>query len=126
MILIGSIVGAALVCAAGGVYAGLRVEEQVTVTDNHAQGSLASARNSTDGFQYIGCWSAGWSGTQYTWCEARGADGTWGACLSYDKDIAAAAQSTNGDSWLSFWWDPDGTCYLVQTANASHYGPKQP
>src|SRR5688572_31813526 len=112
---IASICAVVSLCVAGGAFAGLRVEREVIVTENHAEGSLGSARNSANTHEYIGCWSAGWAGTQHTWCEAVGADGTWGACVSYDPDIAAAAQATSGDSWLSFSWNEDGSCYLVQT-----------
>lgn len=108
-------------------WAGFKSATEVNVSGNSAYGSLASARNSADGVQYIGCHLYTYNtGSASVACYATSASGVQGSCSSTNALIVDAVRSMNGDSYILFRWDTAGACTYLVVSNASQYAPKQP
>jgi hypothetical protein len=112
----------------GTALAGHKVNSPVIVdlADRSAQGSLGSARNSTDTFQHIGCevTSATW-GHQVT-CAARDAAGVTASCVNLvDDGMRDTVRAMNGDSYLVFRLDEIGQCTQITVRNRSELAPKK-
>jgi len=110
--------------------AGMRFPAEVVVFNRGdgsgiAEGSLGSARNSTDTNQYIGCSVATRKnlGTSVT-CIARDSAGNEVLCSSNDADMIATARSLDTDSNLHFDVDTNGACITLIVEKYSYYEPK--
>ena len=133
----------ALSISAGVIHAGYKVPGtswEVSIsgsTSGSFGGSLAAARASSDGTQYIGC-EVEWVGptasttatvqpSNYGYCYARDRNGNVRACYLTIKQGTAAAllANVNQDSyvWVSYFPTSDATyCGAVNVYNYS-YGP---
>jgi hypothetical protein len=110
--------------------AGRKIPWPVTVdlAAHHAWGSLASTRNSPDSTSMLGC------GVHYDYvnkknnvnCAAVDAKGNSAQCATQQPELVQIALGINGDSFLGFRWDDQGTCTDIEVVNASYLEPKQP
>ena len=104
--------------------AGIKSTEQVIIQDTgpkpFAAGDLGYARNTADQVQYIGCTSSPTFGI----CYAVNAAGLSKSCSTTDPTLMALIRSLNGDSYLFFNWNTDGTCRLINVSNNSKFAPK--
>ncbi|WP_394539179.1 hypothetical protein PRJ39_01190 [Lysobacter enzymogenes] len=112
--------------------AGDKIDVPVTLETNaqgqvtRAYGMIASARNSADNQQLIGCYITV-SGTQLrAGCEARNAAGVSTLCFSANPNIVAAAQAVGPDSYIDFNREANGNCSGLYVANNSVNPVKQP
>jgi hypothetical protein len=74
---------------------------EVVVGSTYARGSMAGARYSSDGRQYIGC-SISNSNGPVVICSAMDAGGNAFSCLSTDARWLAAAKAITDSSYLYF------------------------
>ncbi|MFY0572752.1 hypothetical protein ACN28E_54225 [Archangium lansingense] len=113
-------------------WAGYKNSHTVSVTigsngsGGAASGSLASARNSSDTVQYIGCETHAYGGGSEIMCFARASNGTFGSCYSSNPVIVAIVQSIKGDSEIEIQWNSGSECTFVSVGNHSHLAPKNP
>jgi hypothetical protein len=90
-----------------------------------AYGQPATARQSTDWYQAIGCVTAwGVNGSRYGTCRATSASGIEASCWTDDADAIAQIRSAQSDSYLLFGWAVDGRCTMVQVETSSTLAPK--
>lgn len=96
----------------------------VTVT-----GSIASARNSPDSRQYIGCMIAynAASGKYEGSCHAMDANGNFASCSTTDPKHLAVIAAIGPESFIQ-WYAPASTssgvpCTTIIVNNASYYPP---
>jgi hypothetical protein len=116
-----------LLAISGNALAGRKLSSSVVVAASFAQGSLGAARNSSDINQQIGCAIQAISGgykTQVS-CAAHDAAGHIGGCTSDDPVIIQAVSFIRSDSYLSFSWDSNKTCTMLNVWIDSAYEPKQ-
>src|SRR5687767_14335728 len=118
--LLATILGLALSATA---YAGMKSNYAVIVSGSYASAQLGNTRATANTLEYLNCEvsSSGWGS-----CSARNSAGTNGYCSFSDPALVAAAQSIQGDSLVSFWWDANGTCTAISIRNGSNLAPKQP
>jgi hypothetical protein len=124
--ILAAIAGLALSLIAMTTFAGEKRPSPVVVDYNwsYAAGATADARSSTDTKQYIGCSvSSSLTNTGMN-CYAQDAQGHQATCYSYNPELVKAAQAAGTDSWLFFYWDANGFCTYLSTANSSQYAPK--
>ncbi|MFY2558928.1 hypothetical protein ACN469_14965 [Corallococcus terminator] len=110
-------------------WAGQKTASPVVVnsTSRKAWGSLASARDTADNIQNIGCQvNTPASGPPSVLCFAQGPTSPMVTCYSTNAALVEAARDIHGDSYLYFAWDTIGTCTNISVANASQYAPKAP
>ena len=93
---------------------------QLSGSSPYASGDLGYVRNSSDPSQYISCYSA----ATYGLCSAANSVGDYASCSSTDPAMLAVIRSLNGDSWLRFSWNPDGTCSDIRVRESSMSAPK--
>ncbi|QQQ01645.1 hypothetical protein [Lysobacter enzymogenes] len=116
----------------GAARAGDKVEAPVTLETNaqgqvtRAYGMIASARNSADSQQLIGCYLSASGSLLRAGCEARNAAGVSTLCFSTHPNIVAAAQAVGPDSYIDFNRDASGNCTALYVANNSVNPVKQP
>lgn len=117
--------------ALGGVaFAGFKQQVPVSIDNvrRTAMGSLATARNSADANQIIGC------GVDYDAvnrknnvnCSATDAAGHTAQCATQQAELIQLALGINGDSFVEFDWDKSGVCTNIAVVNSSMNPPKQP
>jgi hypothetical protein len=123
----------ALFCLAGGsrpAMAGYKADATVFISASTARGTASTARNSSDNNQAISCILEGdVFGSTVAWvsCSATNADGVWATCATQNQPaISQTISAINGDSYIYFSWDANGTCTQISVTNASYYGPKAP
>lgn len=106
--------------------AGLKINTTVTVNtvSRFASGALASARNSADAVQYIGCSVTDSAGAAFVTCSARSSAGAFAACTSSDVGKVSAASSINSDSYVFFRYDSTGACTYLSVSTFSYYPTK--
>ena len=107
--------------------AGLKSNGNVSIstTNRTASGSLGSARNSSDGVQYIECFvTAGTSGVAFGSCAATNTSGTHVYCSSNSSGIIDQIRAMNGDDRVQFYYNASGECTLVTLTRSSRYAPK--
>jgi hypothetical protein len=104
-------------------YAGEKASQEVvfSATKPFATGDLAAVRNSVDTVQYLYCQTSGTNGL----CAARNSAGVSHSCSTTDPNLLAVMRALNGDSYLVFAWNSDGTCKTIVVQNDSRYAPKQ-
>jgi hypothetical protein len=129
-----SFVGLSLTLLATAAIAGTVSSVPVSVTVNadlsgSAYGNLASARQSADSQQFIGC-SIQRAANPTTgivtaggYCQARNASGTMGFCSTTDATLLDAVQGIADYSYVSFAWRADGTCTRINVSTQSFYIP---
>ena len=128
--------------------AGTRTTDEVKITDSQrrAEGSMGSARASTDGSQYIACTvystsgsntastntsgtntsGTNTSGTNTMACAARDSAGLFRSCTSTSPNLVMAARalrSHDSSSQVVFTWDASYACQTLEVANGSLYRP---
>jgi hypothetical protein len=116
-----------LILTSHSAIAGTQRASAVTIDDigMSASGPLGSARNSGDTRQAIGCYTAADAGSDSVGlCQAVDANGVGRQCFTYDPQVLATIRSLNGDSYLLFYWNSDGSCSGVSVSNRSDYQPK--
>jgi hypothetical protein len=114
---------------AGTAWAGLKSNSPVYISTSgmYANGSLGSARNSSDALQYIGCYTRSDAMAASTLvCYARDSDGVAVSCSTTVASMIAVAQGLNSDSHLWFSWDSTGECNRLDVYNVSQTPPKVP
>jgi hypothetical protein len=127
-----------LAVAIFGIGAGVAVAGQkytypvyVNSSQNYAEGSMGSARNSTDTSQMIGCAAEGWTynGTSYSavFCNAMDSAGHSASCYtSSNPTLLATVGTITSDSYVYFAWDSTGACTVIEAETWSTFAPKQP
>ncbi|HEV7609823.1 MAG TPA: hypothetical protein VGO61_20985 [Steroidobacteraceae bacterium] len=107
---------------AASAFAGEQLAREVVFSTQKpwATGDLGYVRNTPDTVQYIGCQVAGTAGV----CMARNSAGVIHTCSTTDPGMMDAMRALNGDSFLVFAWNTDGTCKVVQVQNDSRLAPK--
>jgi len=108
----------------------------VNTTTRHAEGSVGSARNSSDGVQYLYCSiqiGFNFPNSYQIACGARDSVGHTVSCTHtsggnelYIDALFAAASSVSGDSYVSFDADTAGDCRNLYVENGSPEAPKAP
>ena len=114
-----AVLGLALNLQSLSAWAGSVALSEVVVYSNHASGSMAGARYSSDGRQYIGC-SISNSNGPVVICSAVDAGGNAFSCLSTDARWLAAAKAITDSSYLYFG-SVSGipTCDYLRVGNSS-------
>ena len=119
------IVGIGLLGAGTHVLAGARLTSNVVVTSTMFSGSIAQARASSDSRQQIGCsLTANTAGGSFGGCSAMDAAGNTKSCTFDSRVMPQFAQAVaimSSNSFISVWFNPDGTCSGVRISNASTY-----
>jgi hypothetical protein len=124
---VGCALGAALF--SGRSFAGYKVPDS-TVRVNVfksmalASGSLAAARNSPDGKEYIGCELMGQNGAPSVGCTACDSAGDTVTCSSTASWAVTVVAGMNSDAAINFSWDASGNCTSINSWNESYYSPK--
>ena len=125
----------AALAASASVMAGVRSINRTVVvnqTTRFAEGQLAGARASTDGWQYIGCntWatdaSPGQEGgaSRAGVCYASDARGVSAFCVTSEPALLDVMAAVQGDSWVNFNWNASNTCTNVESRQGSSQEPK--
>ncbi len=100
----------------------------VDLPNRMAYGSLASARNSPDTVQSIGCstfYDAVNRRNQVS-CAASNAAGVSAQCASQDPNLVQVSLAIHNDSFVQFRWDATGACTTIFVTNSSTLAPKAP
>jgi hypothetical protein len=115
-----------LVCSTA--FAGRKAAPQlVSINGNAAYGSLASARNSPDTVQQIGCQVSQYSsGLSYGACWATDGNGKYVSCSTSNAAMVSMLRTLQGDNTIAFYWDTTGTCTQFLINSSSVLEPKQP
>ena len=103
-------------------FAGAKYTYNVYVGTTSFSGSLGDARNSTDTYQQIGCYSTT-PGTGY--CYGRNSTGTSVGCSTSDAAMLTSIKSLKGDSYIRVNFS-SGACTDIFVSNFSSFAPKQP
>lgn len=113
---------AAMAAIAGNAFGGEKTGQEVvfSAVKAWATGDLGYVRNTPDTLQYMSCTISGTLGS----CVARNSAGVIHSCTTSDPDIVSGMHALNGDSYLTFAWNTDGTCKVVQVRNDSRSPPK--
>jgi hypothetical protein len=100
----------------------------VDLINKNAYGSLASARNSPDTVQNIGCsvFYDTVNRRNQVSCTATNAAGTTAQCGSQDPNLVQVGTAIGSDSFVQFRWDAAGACTTIFVSNSSTLGPKAP
>jgi len=109
--------------------AGQRADDFVSINTIYrvASGALGSARNSSDGMQFIGCGVYAYATSQaYVSCAAYDAKGRYASCVSTSPELVKAGQTIGSDSDITFSWDAAGSCAQLNVFNGSNTPPKAP
>ena len=102
-------------------WAGYATRVEVIVGTNDAAGSMAGARYSADGTQYIGCSFSNTNGPSIG-CSATDKTGKVLACVGYNIQWPAAMKTITDFSYIYFSTVPGGTyCKYLQVDNFSFY-----
>ena len=110
--------------------AGERKSNPVTIAQYgstiDASGSLGSARNSADGYQYIGCAveSQPVNGAPFVTCAARDAANRYVTCWSSDQTMVNTARAISSTSFVDFYMESTtGVCGSLRVSNDSTVEP---
>ncbi|RKH12516.1 hypothetical protein D7V97_08205 [Corallococcus sp. CA053C] len=120
---------ALVLLAAPVVYAGARSTFNVVVStvNRTAEGSMGSARNSTDATQRIYCRTfADNTAGETMRCFAVDTAGTYVSCYSTAPALIRSVQSAGDESYIAFTWDASGICQSFDVLKGSHLAPKNP
>jgi hypothetical protein len=109
--------------------AGFKQGQSVVIVDNadstgFANADMASAHNSADSVQYIGCTVYGSTGGTSVSCIARALDGRSRSCFTTNANMIQAAANIDSDGYLIFYWNAAGQCTSISAANGSYLHPK--
>jgi hypothetical protein len=97
--------------------AGLKSASDVTISDTYgwAYGDAGHVYASSDRTQYITCEVRGTNGS----CNALDVNGVFRQCYSSEARWVRTMAAVKGDSYVVFYWNPDGTCAYVGVQNDS-------
>lgn len=111
---------------AGTVVAGAKLDSPVNIdtVNRGATGSVATARNSTDTVQYIGCVYHAF-GLPEAQCAARNSAGVMRSCVTSDPGHLAAIAMIGSDSVINFTWDASGVCTGIHIVADSRFATKR-
>jgi len=103
-------------------FAGFKSGQNVVIStgSRFANGDAGYVYRSDDTVQYIVCRASNSTGS----CYARNRDGVTRSCSTTSSTLLANIRSMNGDSYIYFKWDEDGTCTTVTVENGSTTRPK--
>ncbi|NOK17577.1 hypothetical protein [Corallococcus carmarthensis] len=106
-------------------FAGERFSSSVFVntTTRAFSGNLGTARNSSDGVQYLWCSTVS---TGAGFCYAKDASGVAASCSTSDAEMVATIRALNSDSNLQVSYDSTGTCTFIWVSTGSHFETKGP
>jgi hypothetical protein len=109
--------------------AGIRDTKEVSVfryfdDSVTGSGSMGSARNSTDGKQYMSCAQAIYAEGGVAQCFAANSAGEAVACYTYEQRYIDLIATADSDSWVVFTSDPLGACISVAVQKSSSFAPK--
>jgi hypothetical protein len=96
-----AVLGLALDLQSLSAWAGSVALSEVEVESNYARGSMAGARYSSDGRQYIGCSISNGNGPIVI-CSAMDAGGNAFSCASTDSRWLVAAKAITDSSYIFF------------------------
>jgi hypothetical protein len=107
-------------------FAGYSSYFPVLVGSNYAEGSLRSARSSSDGSQYIGCTVGPYAGSNYVYCQGTNSAGQSYYCVNATApDVwASTLASLNTQSLLYFYGDSNHHCLGIYVEPYSYYLPQ--
>jgi hypothetical protein len=114
-----------LLTSSGLAFAGTKATNPVYINNSsgYATGSIGSARESSDGYQYIGCSSYGTNG----YCIAEDSAGNFAECAWSGATQQAAVESITPMSNLVLNWNTTtGGCTSIQVSNFSYWPPAAP
>lgn len=121
-----SLIGVALVAGAligGAAHAGMKSSfpVEIDMTKRTAEGSMGTARNSSDELQFIGCRMSLDSAV----CDAMDAGGNYVGCYAANPSMTmrSVLASINGDSFIMFSWNERWECTGLQVHNNSRWVP---
>jgi hypothetical protein len=102
--------------------AGTKTNTATVINDTfkYAQGSLSSARTSSDTLQFISCELYANGNIS---CRARDAAGNLRSCHTTDAAYAKVVTMINDSSFVFFQWDDAGNCTNLLVRNGSNYLP---
>lgn len=88
----------------------------------YAAGSMVAARYSADDVQRIECKSfAHISGQISATCYAKNAQGVTRSCFTTVPALVETARAASAESLISFRWNEDGDCEMIDIDNASRW-----
>lgn len=112
------------------VSAGQRVPSEVSInlTGKYAYGSLATAHNSADNIQAIGCQIVSQTGllNPTATCSAIDKNRVTASCTTSEPQMVHMAESIGNDSHLHFAWNDRGSCTVITVQHASYFDTKTP
>lgn len=112
------------------VSAGVKVEENVSVSisgaNASASGAVGTARNSADNVQFIRCTVQGFAGSNNVFCAARTAGGTNFSCSANNSHTLATSVSAIDAGSRLFIFAVSGVCQQIDVTNSSEHKPKVP
>lgn len=107
--------------------AGQKSEVPVFVSGFQAAGALGSARNTTDGNQWIGCELSSWNGqAPVGYCYANTASNAWLSCSTTHETHIKLISALPSDGYINFQVNASGVCSSLDVRTTSHYPPKKP
>ncbi len=110
--------------------AGNRVPSEVSINlaGKYAYGSLASAHNSADNIQAIGCQIVSQTGVANptAYCDAIDKNRAKASCKTSEPQMVHMAEAVGNDSHLHFAWNDNGACTVITVYHASYYDTKTP
>lgn len=94
-----------------------------------AQGGMATARFSTNPFEFIGCGVRyrllpDGSLTSFGFCQAGIAEDVFFACFSFDTALVDQMAKGNDYSFIQFTWNEDAECTSVRFSTQSFHIPE--
>jgi hypothetical protein len=122
------VTAAAALTTTGVALAGSRAALNVTIStaNRTAYGTLGTVHNSADSTQAIACTTNAYaSGSYWSYCYAFDTSNNFGSCTSSSEAISSVIRGMNGDSYVYFAWDTNGTCTQVSLVQGSPYEPKR-
>ncbi|AFE04464.1 hypothetical protein COCOR_02084 [Corallococcus coralloides DSM 2259] len=96
----------------------------INTTNKTLEGSLGSARNSSDPIQSLDIGFYGGSSYLYGFIFAFDASGTMAACSTFDPNMIEVLKAAASDSYIKVYHDGAGTCTDIEMRKASYLEPK--
>lgn len=102
--------------------AGSHYSNNVLVYTGQASGNISAARFSSDGNQYVGCYTVAWAGSPLGACFFNDSSNHYFSCYTSDPNMLATMHGINATSYLYASTGPDGsTCNYLEVYNDSQF-----
>ncbi|AGC46593.1 hypothetical protein MYSTI_05313 [Myxococcus stipitatus DSM 14675] len=112
--------------AGGLAIAGFKADAPVglDIAGRSAYATMAGARNSPDGAQFMLCALQGTTSGLHGYCTVRDANGIQRRCTTTNQHLLEVIKSIKDTSHIYFTWDENDTCTRIEATFSSVYGPK--